>query len=179
MKQPHTPQNPSRRRLAKGAAAVPAVLASISAKNALASPIYGCTVSGQMSGNASPGRDLNPDCEGMKVRDWTNRYSDRYSFRGAQSSNGVPAWLGITRQGGEVTRQDVFAKPSALKFAYNQDVTIKAFAVYCNAEAGNYHVSLDESRDLFQVAVSGGFYTKNNHKWDQETVIRYLTMLVG
>lgn len=175
MHQPQTPQNPSRRRLAKGAAAVPAVLASISAKNALASPIYGCTVSGQMSGNASPGRDLNPDCEGAKVRDWTNRYS----ARGVQSTGSVPEWLGITRKGGDVSRADVFAKASTLKFAYNQDVTVKALAVYCNAEAGNYHVSVEESRELFRVAVGGGYYTKNNHEWGQAAVVQYLTMLVG
>ena len=57
----HQPQNPSRRRLARGGLAAPIVLASLTTKHAFASNLYHCTVSGQMSGNMSPfGPNKNP-----------------------------------------------------------------------------------------------------------------------
>lgn len=48
------PVDINRRRLAKTGLATPIVLASLVSKNALASPAYKCTISGQLSGNFSP-----------------------------------------------------------------------------------------------------------------------------
>jgi hypothetical protein len=48
------PVDLNRRRLAKSGVAVPIVLASLASKNALASPAYRCTISGQLSNNYSP-----------------------------------------------------------------------------------------------------------------------------
>lgn len=182
MNLPQTPQNPSRRRLAKGAVAVPAVLASISAKNALASPIYGCTVSGQMSGNTSPaGRDLNPDCGGKTAEQWRNEYKQD----GKKNLTGVPSWLGVVRNSGsgDVKRSEVFGKSSKVTFHYDQQLTLNAFAVYCNAETlGNsYHVTTEECRDLFLVAVGmgGGVYAKNGKQWLPGQCADFLALLVA
>lgn len=68
-----TPVDVSRRRFAKGGAAAPVVLGSLLSKPALATQPYNCTVSGQMSGNASP-RPGKVDCKtiGKSPGYWKN-----------------------------------------------------------------------------------------------------------
>ena len=64
------PVDLSRRRLAKSGLAAPIVLATLASKNALASPAYRCTISGQLSGNTSAPRDPNASCDlGPSVAD--------------------------------------------------------------------------------------------------------------
>jgi len=59
----------SRRRLAKTGFAAPIVLATLVSKNALANPVYRCTISGQLSNNYSPvptdgtNRDSSTSCD--------------------------------------------------------------------------------------------------------------------
>ncbi len=157
--------------------AVPAVLASISTKNALANPIYGCTVSGKMSGNASPGlgREETSSCGGRSPDGWKSHYSTDPS-----GSLEAPSGFGVSHKtaGSVATRKLVFAKSNKIKFSYSQQVTLDALAVYCNAEPGNYHVSTDEVHDLFEVA-SGQVteYTKNQHTWYKDDCADYLAML--
>lgn len=60
----------SRRRLTKSGLAAPIVLATLASKNALASPAYRCTISGQLSGNTSAPHDPNASCDlGPSVSD--------------------------------------------------------------------------------------------------------------
>ncbi|WP_457351286.1 hypothetical protein [Roseateles sp. P5_D6] len=68
-----TRMNASRRRFAQAGAATPVVLGSLLSKPALASQAYNCTVSGQMSGNASP-RPGKADCKllGKSPGYWKN-----------------------------------------------------------------------------------------------------------
>lgn len=63
----------SRRQFAKAGAAVPVVLGSLLSKPALATQAYNCTISGQMSGNASP-RPGKVDCKtiGKSPGYWKN-----------------------------------------------------------------------------------------------------------
>jgi hypothetical protein len=66
----------SRRHFAKAGAAAPVVLGSLLSKPALASQAYNCTISGQMSGNASP-RPGKVDCKtiGKSPGYWKNAAS--------------------------------------------------------------------------------------------------------
>jgi hypothetical protein len=66
----------SRRQFAKAGAATPVVLGSLLSKPALATQPYNCTVSGQMSGNASP-RPGKVDCKtiGKSPGYWKNATS--------------------------------------------------------------------------------------------------------
>lgn len=66
----------SRRQFAKAGAAAPVVLGSLLSKPALATQAYNCTVSGQMSGNASP-RPGKVDCKtiGKSPGYWKNAAS--------------------------------------------------------------------------------------------------------
>ncbi|HVR54985.1 MAG TPA: hypothetical protein VMS38_35020 [Pseudorhodoferax sp.] len=179
MLQPQAPQNPARRRLAKGAVAVPAVLASISTKNALANPIYGCTVSGKMSGNASPAARNKTDksCKaGFNTPDqWATFYSQD------KNKTDVPGWLNVQAGSGKTpTRYKVFTGSSSLTFNSNKALTINAFAVYCNAEEYgiSYHVSQTECEQLFLVASGKVFeFQKNGRKWGAVECGEYLTML--
>lgn len=179
MQQPLPPQNPARRRLAKGAVAVPAVLASISTRNALANPIYGCTVSGKMSGNASPAARNKTDksCKaGFNTPDqWAAIYSQD------KNNTDVPSWLNVQAGSGKSpTRYKVFTGSSSLTFGSDKSLTINTLAVYCNAlEFGaGYHVSALECEQLFMVASGKVFeFEKNKNIWHQDDCVAYLNML--
>lgn len=163
MKDSQLLKSPARRRLAKGAMAVPAVLATIASKNALASPIYACTVSGALSGNMSPNR-VTGSCVTKSRSVWTAHYAES----GNNQIKNVPDWLGVTINGStdQLTRHQVFTtiNGQTVAFAYNQDLTRSALAVFCNIEdqGAQYHIDENDCRELFLTAVNGGVLTRSD-----------------
>lgn len=192
--------NPSRRRLAKGAIAGPAVLATITSKHALGAT-YACTVSGHDSGNMSRGTPADCVGEFNDCDDWVRHFQ----FESASNAKVVvPADFGVTyvvtkfNPHGKVTKstptnatyRQAFAELSADKalnsssqsvkteYKWGRSLTLAGLTVYLNAERPNYHIR-DKSRvlEIFRVATLGG--TLSGTKWNKDDCINFLKMLAG
>lgn len=90
MNEPEHIHHPARRRLAKGALAGTAVLASITSKNALGAS-YACTVSGQQSGNLSRAGESVDCLDGSKS---LPTLKEEYS-KSAKKSTSTPQIFGV------------------------------------------------------------------------------------
>ncbi len=191
--------NPSRRRLAKGAIAGPAVLATITSKNALGAT-YACTVSGHDSANVS--RGIPENCvDGFNDRDdWVRHFQ----FDTATNAKvAVPTEFGVTYEVNQINPQGRVTKTTTntatyrqafidlstdkgvntskqsvkTNFKWDKNLTLAGLTVYLNA-GPSYHIR-DKSRvlEIFRVATSGG--TLSGTKWDKTDCVKFLRMLAG
>lgn len=199
MTQPEKINNPSRRRLAKGMIAGPAVLATITSKHALGTT-YACTVSGHDSANIS--RGIPEDCvDGFNDCDAWVRHFQYDTATNAKVA--IPPEFGVTYEvkqmnsKGKVTKSTVTTATyrqafldlstdramntatQSVKSTYKWDrsLTLAGLTVYLNAGT-SYHIR-DKSRalEIFKVATSGGLLSGT--KWDKTDCAKFLRMLAG
>lgn len=197
MNKPEQINNPSRRRLAKGVIAGPAVLATITSKHALGAT-YACTVSGHDSANVSRGHPA--DCvDGYKdVQAW----SDHFQYTSAsRASELTPADFGVTFETTKTTGKNSTTTSAGATFRqafrdlstdrslnsgsqtvksvfkYDKALTLAGLAVYLNV-GPTYHIR-DTSRvlEIFRVATQGGILSGT--KWDKLDCEKFLLMLGG
>lgn len=161
------PINPSRRRLAKGALASSAVLASLTAKDALATGTN-ITCSGKMSGNLSNHQHATTDCrdKGHSNWHWRNNVYTSHNTRKLPSflgnfygkGSGASAQRSATRVNSSwspLTCHQLLWGRNAGTPIPDVDFVVKTLCVYLNAEMGNYYVTPTEVMSLYQSATTG------------------------
>ncbi|MFT3720051.1 hypothetical protein [Pseudorhodoferax sp.] len=185
MNDSEAPRSPGRRRLAKGAFAVPTVLASISTKNALGAT-YGCTISGVMSGNTSPGKatgDTNCSSGFMSLADW----QQEYVANGPKAAESAPEWFGVKFESsngssvGATIHQILWAADGVSYGSAGKDMVVLTMVVYLNASRyPDYHVSAADVEELFSVvAGQRASFERNGKSWNKPQVETYLMLLAG
>lgn len=136
------PENASRRRLAKGAAAVPVVLSSLLSKNALGNT-YLCTVSGQVSGNMSPTGNDDAACEGKSLSYYKDQYRNKSTkFKDLFGSD--------HRWGNVLVRQVLNGETGNLAISGSILLAQRATVVFLNAAHGSYYVEQIEVGEIFR-----------------------------
>lgn len=164
---PHQPQNPSRRRLAKGALASSAVLASLTAKDALATGTK-ITCSGKMSGNLSNHQHTQAKCHDKGHSNWhwrNNIYTSGNTrklpsffgnFYGKGTGTGAlrsavsggKGWTPLT------CHQLLWGRNSGTSIP-DVDFVVKTLCVYLNAELPGYYINTEDVISLYQSAMNG------------------------
>lgn len=161
------PLNPVRRRLARGAVATPAVIASLTAKNALAGKFH-CSVSGKASGHGSQTdddkvcNDIGYTCGDLK---WKCRNDKTLvvaclgvDYKGKTTGNRhkrargdcVEAGFGPATCAQVLNGEDV-AYPKIEK----PELLLAALCAYYSAKdfGAEYHITMPEAANLYQCAV--------------------------
>lgn len=189
------PQDPARRRLARGALATPAVLASITAKDALAGN-YHCSVSGKMSGNMSH-KGAADGCRspGYSCTVWKERCRS--------SSTKVRDCLGIDYKGKSTTTRGVTthrrASPACGESGWTSatcdqlmngsdyssypvddiQLVYAAMCAYLNAQefGKDYHITTADARGLFLGAIGQQSFQKNGKTWTSAQCREHLQLL--
>lgn len=189
MNEPEHIHQPARRRLAKGALAGTAVLASITSKNALGAS-YACTVSGQQSGNLSRSAEIVDCLEGAKTLPDLRADYGRGNKKNIQS----PQEFGVKYVDpsskktpppipAPATIFQVLSGVQGLQFERGGDLVLAqaALVVYLNAAVPNYHVTQARCLELFDGAVGSGMPLKDKPGvvWDAMRCVNFLKMLAG
>jgi hypothetical protein len=201
------PVDLTRRRLAKGGLAAPVVLATLASRNALAAVPYQCTISGQMSGNASPNgpADSTPcNTLGYSGSYWSATLSNNGQTLGARKL----ADLSLTSayDTDHTTGQNFFiiahdssssTQPSTLYEILNYgagspappnlDYAKKALVLYLNAEAlngsgsGQYPLTTVEAGAMFNAIVASAGYSGTTSlgpfSWSNDQLKSYIDSL--
>lgn len=193
MNEPETIQYPARRRLAKGALAGTAVLASITSKNALGAS-YACTVSGQQSGNLSrAGETVNCQQDGFKsLPTLRNEYAggrnkklpapDAFGVKYLDPAYSAPGNKKPVPMPDPATFNQVFSGANGLQFSKGGDLVLAqaALVVYVNAARSDYHVTQTRCKELYDGALGAGMSLKGSTTgWDAIRCADYLKMLAG
>jgi hypothetical protein len=193
-------QNPSRRRLARGAAATPVVLASITAKNALAGN-YSCTTTGAQSGNMSHKHE-DTDCYdvGHSCKHWKDTYKG--NTRKFVQCLGVD-YKGKTEKGtgknaatnGKRMRASTRCSDSGWTSATcdqilngtdhatypveEVDIVLAGLCAYLNAEAfgRSYYISMEDAKGLFLGALGKATFVKTGKSWTAAECRTHLALL--
>lgn len=189
MTEPTRPHNPARRSLARGALATPVVLASLTAKNALAGN-YACTTSGKMSGNTSHAhaqdscRDVGwscqqwkssckgnttkvADCIGLDYKGRSEKVGNQTKLKRANYTRPLPR----SSKSGDWTSgtvdhllngEDDQDYPLA-----DRDLVLAGVCAYLNAQKfrRSYYISEEDARGLFLGAVGKQTFVKNGKSW--------------
>ncbi len=193
-------QNPSRRRLARGAAATPVVLASITAKNALAGN-YACTTTGAQSGNMSR---KNEDTSCYEVGNSCKHWKDAYKGNARKFAQclGVD-YKGRTDMGtgrnATVNGKRMRASARCYESGWTSatcdeilngvdhasypvediDVVLAGLCAYLNAEAfgRSYYISTEDARGLFLGALGKATFVKTGKSWTAAECRTHLALL--
>lgn len=189
MNEPEHIHQPARRRLAKGALAGTAVLASITSKNALGAS-YACTVSGQQSGNISRSAEIVDCLDGTKTLPelraeygkGNKKKTDSPQNFGVKyvdpSSKKKPAPLPAP-----ATILQVLSGVQGLQFERGGDLVLTqaALVVYLNAARPGYHITQARCLELFDGAVGSGMPLKDKPGvvWDATRCANFLKLLAG
>lgn len=186
-------QHPARRRLAKGALAGTAVLASITSKNALGAS-YACTVSGQQSGNLSrAGEVVNCQDETTSLRELKDQYD-----KGNKKKTEAPQQLGVKYVDPSAKKKkpsdpaplpiwatiyQVLSGVQGLQFERGGDLSLAqaTMVVYLNAARSDYHVSQQRCMELYEGALGSGMPLKDKPGvvWDADRCAKFLKLLSG
>jgi hypothetical protein len=173
------PVDLTRRRLAKGSLAAPIVLATLTSKNVLAAAPYQCTISGQLSGNASPnGPADSTQCNmlglGESAREGTISnaphnlgsrtladlsLTSAYNYKNDQGTGTIVTAATNGSQPATIFEMLTCAAPSNPP---NFDYAKKALVLYLNAEDPNfmqyYPLTTAQARVIFNTIVAGADY---------------------
>jgi hypothetical protein len=195
------PINPSRRRLARGAVAAPAVLASITAKNALAGSYY-CTTTGVQSGNQShKHEDSNCYDKGRSCEQWKSRYKgDKRTFVQCMGTDykgktEKASGYGRNKTDGKRRRANAYCNEKdwtsatcdeilngedhAMYPIHEIDVVLAGLCAFLNAEefGRDYYVSTADAIGLFQGAIGASIFYKMGKPWTSEECRTHLALL--
>lgn len=189
MNEPEHIHHPARRRLAKGALAGTAVLASITSKNALGAS-YACTVSGQQSGNLSRAGESVDCLDGSKS---LPTLKEEYS-RGTKKNTGTPQVFGVKYVDPTSKKRpaplpawstvfQVLSGTKGLQFERGGDLALAqaALVVYLNAARSDFHITQARCIELYEGALGGGMPLKDKPGvvWDAARCTKLLKMLSG
>jgi hypothetical protein len=198
MNKPPQLENPARRRLARGAAAVPAVLASMTTTNALAGK-YHCSVSGKASGNTS-NHAVEGDCRngGRSVTQWKSQMAGDRTLvvdclgveyrgkttssvsRGVRTTNHRRANHNCNESGyASATCDQVFNGSDNQSYPIDDPQLLMAgLCAYLNArDFSDYHITRDDAAGLYQGALGLIDFTKNGKTWSPEECREHLLAL--
>lgn len=197
----------SRRRLTKGGLAAPIVLATLASKNALANPAYRCTISGKLSGGSthsttdtcdlgSSVSDLRDDSGWGSVVTKTDAFrsifTDRYWKDSGGNLRNKPAKPPTPGPGVfpiPATFEDVITIDTVNSTNPPHDVELGRLAIavyvgYSAAGAGDYPLTLDQIKGMFDSAFNNTAYSypdainpKTSLTRDQ--VVSYFKFLTG
>lgn len=205
MTNPTRPQSPARRRLARGALATPAVLASITSKNALAGN-YHCSTSGAQSGNMSHKHkdvgcyDVGHPCsywkDYYKSKDKTRKFSDcmgsEFGYKGkTESDPRGKSYPTKARRANANCRDSGWAAATCDHIFNGEDhasysigsqelrLLHAGLCAYLNAEKypSSYHISKEDAKGLLKGALGQGSFVKAGKVWTTQQCREHLEML--
>ena len=187
--------NQQRRRLAKAGLAAPVVIGTLLSRPVLAEAPHHCTISGQMSGNASPRLGDNVECNtlGVSPTTWATKTStlvnkdalftaagfvDTYWKRTSNSRIIKPS----STTGTVATLQEVLANTETTNASFkpeNLPLGRAAVASYLNAieYAPNYPLSTTQVATMFNSVIGGGVYDPSGVNWTATQVQTYFESL--
>jgi hypothetical protein len=185
--------NALRRRLAKGGLAAPVILATLASKPVLGTDVpWNCTLSGQLSGNASGKTEESCNTIGKGQNAW---FSNPYPFDDTKTLTdwGVtnhfymtgtdPAATLTSTVTGTVANlhqilDSALATPSGLEYER------KAVVLLLNAKnntdpSNNYPLTEGQAKGLFEAVASGGTFTDTDpgFTWSNAKVKSYIDLL--
>ncbi|MGA7951802.1 MAG: hypothetical protein WCA45_16855 [Thiobacillaceae bacterium] len=184
--------DPNRRRLTKAGLAAPAVLGILASKPVLGAVPYTCTISGQLSGNESPGGPATADpCTLGASQDTLKTTYSGPSLKNKAISDVFPAlttiyfhWDGSTvtstaphpDKEASISQVLTYDAPNGLGYAK------KALVLLLNAKSlgpDSYPLTVYQAQNLYTAAATGGYFNDSNPTihWDPAEVQAYIDLL--